>query len=444
MIPFAAGKSAAGILNDAVTIFLDFQRWASDVSDAITNGLGLQAIFDLSRDWFASPTFAFDPALNTLAYSCKDPEDAVIKRVLDCGGVPMNWIEDLARSAVFRHLDRYYDLGVYRAKNVGGVTLLLRTMQPNEKNVSAVVAVKTGGREPSLGEQDFIRRFLSLLEPFFRARPFNEVSKPDTLHAFMADCVEGRIITTEEMHQRAILAGVPYKGRYGVACIKFESFNTTSATYVLHNVQASNPFAVAFLYHDEILIINDENKFLNSEASRETIALRTTSYLESQDAFVGISNSFDSLFELRLAHEQAAAAIRLGRKLHPEHWRFLYRDYAIYQMIDFVLEKYGRSYFSSLELDTLQEYDNAHSTNNLELLACYLSSGCSTAKTAEKMFLHRNSVIYRVKRIEEILGENLDEAEVRMNLSFAYMVRNVQQSLGDRPAADRAPAEARP
>jgi len=74
-------------------------------------------------------------------------------------------------------------------------------------------------------------------------------------------------------------------------------------------------------------------------------------------------------------------------------------------------------------LEPLREYDSAHSGDLVQTLAVYFQLGGNASRTAERLFLHRNGLLYRLSRIEEILGAPLDDAEVRMALELALRER---------------------
>jgi DNA-binding PucR family transcriptional regulator len=52
----------------------------------------------------------------------------------------------------------------------------------------------------------------------------------------------------------------------------------------------------------------------------------------------------------------------------------------------------------------------------------FLDEGGNIAATADRLFLHRNSVIYRLGRIEEMTGLDLRDREVRETLRMAAAV----------------------
>lgn len=69
----------------------------------------------------------------------------------------------------------------------------------------------------------------------------------------------------------------------------------------------------------------------------------------------------------------------------------------------------------------LIQYDNENDSNFLETLHVYLQNERNITKTALELHIHRNTLIYRINRIEDsILGTSLDSQELRESLSFSF------------------------
>ena len=73
-------------------------------------------------------------------------------------------------------------------------------------------------------------------------------------------------------------------------------------------------------------------------------------------------------------------------------------------------------------LEILSDHDAKHSTNNLELLYVYLTNERRASDTAQIMHMHRNNVIYRVGKISDMIGMDLNESGVRFRLLMAYEI----------------------
>ena len=71
----------------------------------------------------------------------------------------------------------------------------------------------------------------------------------------------------------------------------------------------------------------------------------------------------------------------------------------------------------------LLNYDRENSTSFTETLYIYLTNNLSPGNTAKKLFIHRSTLDYRLKKIEQIAGIHLNSSEdiFIMNLSFRLM-----------------------
>ena len=70
----------------------------------------------------------------------------------------------------------------------------------------------------------------------------------------------------------------------------------------------------------------------------------------------------------------------------------------------------------------LKEYDKKNSSNLLQTLTIYLRENRNLGKTAEILYIHRNTIKYRVKRIEEILDCDLKDEEVIFNIKLCIRI----------------------
>jgi len=70
-------------------------------------------------------------------------------------------------------------------------------------------------------------------------------------------------------------------------------------------------------------------------------------------------------------------------------------------------------------LGSLLDYDARHHGDLVRTVEVLAGSGWSASRAARRLFLLRNSVLYRRARIEEISGRSLDDPEQRLLLAVA-------------------------
>lgn len=73
-------------------------------------------------------------------------------------------------------------------------------------------------------------------------------------------------------------------------------------------------------------------------------------------------------------------------------------------------------------LAALRDYDEQHHAQLTETLRAYLQSGGSLRATAEATFTHRNTVNYRIHKIKELTGCELQSAEERFAFLLAFEI----------------------
>lgn len=71
-------------------------------------------------------------------------------------------------------------------------------------------------------------------------------------------------------------------------------------------------------------------------------------------------------------------------------------------------------------LAPLAQYDARTGSDLVHTLRTYVERGGALAETGETLFLHRNSVLYRLHRIQELSGIDPHDRATRMTLLVAW------------------------
>jgi purine catabolism regulator len=79
-------------------------------------------------------------------------------------------------------------------------------------------------------------------------------------------------------------------------------------------------------------------------------------------------------------------------------------------------------------LKPLEDYDRDCDASLVETLACFLENGRSWKRTAEAMHLHRQTVMYRIRRIEQIGGSSLSDTA---SISQYWLALSARKLLGE-------------
>lgn len=139
--------------------------------------------------------------------------------------------------------------------------------------------------------------------------------------------------------------------------------------------------------------------------------------------FIGISNSIIRLAKIPDAYQEAIWALHSA-----ESNNINMVDYARSFFVSPFLPRNMLKAEESVKqvLGSLLEYDEKHSAELTKTLCAYLSENRSWKKTAAKLHIHKQTLVYRINRIEEITGYRLDNinsiAELWLALQAAKML----------------------
>lgn len=78
--------------------------------------------------------------------------------------------------------------------------------------------------------------------------------------------------------------------------------------------------------------------------------------------------------------------------------------------------------YSNQILQPIIFHDLKHNMNLLETLSCYLEHNCNAKDAADVLFIHVNTLRYRIKRIEELLHIDLNTYKDRINVFIALYI----------------------
>lgn len=122
----------------------------------------------------------------------------------------------------------------------------------------------------------------------------------------------------------------------------------------------------------------------------------------------GISDFFNDISEIPEKRNQALFTIKIGSCLHPGEKLFFYQWEYLYTMCYHALRHYGVDICRVPEIEMLAKEDEKSGTNYVESLCTYLMNFRRYAPTAAALGIHKNTIVYRINKIKDLLGNELE------------------------------------
>lgn len=215
----------------------------------------------------------------------------------------------------------------------------------------------------------------------------------------------------------------------------FVGNDVENALYSLLNpIKLFFPGAHIALMPDEIVVlISSEIQYCPIEFSKDSFE----KLLSDNKAIAMIGNSFTSINAMRVMYSQTRRMfpIALAVKLPGEKKCMTFARYTQYNVIDIcaktipeLLRGGDIIFLCHPGVLALTKYDRAYGTNLRDVMFHYLMNDRNMTQTSKVLFMHRNTLIYKIHKIEEILGESMDDPYLRHNLVFSCLLLRYREN----------------
>ncbi len=138
----------------------------------------------------------------------------------------------------------------------------------------------------------------------------------------------------------------------------------------------------------------------------------------------GISNSFDSLLDLNIYKYQAVRAAQLCSDKPEDVLSHFYSSVVLKDILLGGVDNIPSGSHRHPALDMLIEIDRTQSTDYYPTLVAYVVSLGSTKDTCAKLYIHRNTLTYRLNRIEEITGISLSDPATFLHILCCIYIQS--------------------
>ncbi len=140
---------------------------------------------------------------------------------------------------------------------------------------------------------------------------------------------------------------------------------------------------------------------------------------------IGIGRPHRQLTDLRQSYYEASYAIRIRRLKDERAVIASFDDLGSYGLLLGLQDTLSLEVFYDSVLGRLRDYDAQNSSDLVKSLASFLEANGHWGDAAEKLFVHRHTLRYRMKRVEEITGRDLGSSQDRMEFWLALKAREL-------------------
>jgi purine catabolism regulator len=137
---------------------------------------------------------------------------------------------------------------------------------------------------------------------------------------------------------------------------------------------------------------------------------------------VGVGRSYPGAEGIRLSFQESERALALGERLFGQGSATFFADLGLHRLLFSVASRGELEAFWQEYLGRLAEHDKKRGGTLMGTLQAWLHHG-NVARTARALGVHRNTLLYRLERIQDMTGLDLEDGATRLNLFVALRAR---------------------
>lgn len=205
-----------------------------------------------------------------------------------------------------------------------------------------------------------------------------------------------------------------------VAALDLENM---TVRFICNHIENTLSNSCAFQYENNITIFVNLTRFGGDveDAMEKIVYFLRDSFLKA-----GVSNEFTGFERLGEYYHQAAAALEVGSRRAPFKWIHRFDDVALYYLLEQSRGELPIQLVCARKILELQSFDAAHNTDYYHTLKLYIKNHLNAVQTARLLFIHRSTFLYRMEKIREIIGLDLEDFDTLLYVMITFRILEME------------------
>lgn len=354
--------------------------------------------------------------------------------------VPETVLNRLWQDGVIQELMGCDDPIRIQAKNEVGLGDRVAISIRKGQSVLGYIWVQEVNRHLSEYEMQLLRLAAKAMIPKLHQRQTKRRIQQEKSKEFFWEMLLGQISSHQEIQTKAEDIGIKLPRPFSVFLFQTHLSDYPSVqkelNYLLHNLKDSFPLT------QFPLVVTDQRRLVVLGGGGDTridFHDRSLSFVRDivqrlQDRFGELPVSgvygmpYSSFSYVKQSYHQALAVLRAKNNLPQETKDILgYVDLGIYRLLPMLGEKNEAESYVNYRLEKLKRYDLDNQSHLLQTLEVYLDCAGRVNAASQHLHIHPNTLAYRLKRISEVAGLNLDDPNQRFAMFIDLKLMKLSQ-----------------
>ena len=406
-------------------IFDFFDNWQSQMDQAAFNCGRLSAFekfMNCSSALFENTLILADPSFNYMISRGDDASSAdhyLFKRI------PEESLLKLQKSPILHRLMTEQEIFIASDEAIPGKYMVRNIF--HENSIMYRVAIRETARPFRETDYLFLELFAQYIDRLIQKDYSVSASDDSLLSKLLSSAIASAKLNKALLHSELDKIRWAVSDNYMIIYVASNDQNllVDSIPYYCMEIIRDFPGIFAFNYRNHIILLINLDHYEDSETDTQEIMESTAfqplkQFINSFHLHAGISNHFCNLYDIRRFYRQAVVACEIGSRENPEQSVAFFSSCVLSYMFNMASAEFSREDLLSPVYVRLFEYDKQNNTEYLKTLREYLDQNMNAVQTAANLFIHRATLIYRIKRLCEIGKTDLKDPEELLHISLSF------------------------
>lgn len=410
-------SSLNSVFDSILKIFERFQKWDNLVKMKLIEGKDMQEIFNLSSMVTPDTVYLTDVSMKMYVYSTPtlmNDISAIWRYQANYGYMPIHIINRLITSGELDKMNQHRDAFTldtqtfnlpYTCKNIFSGNIL-----------KAHIFIISIYSKPTQTHKEIADELGALLAPGICSNPVFSARAGKVYENFFQDILHRRVTNTVLIQQQIAVFRWNIHDTYSVLVIDTADQKDDRIQFLINYFDSDIDDCRAFENGSCIICICH----MKSGQDKALFSRKINDLLIKLNLKGTLSKTFNNFCDMDIYYRQAVAILRFCIKNEPKRFLFLQEDFGLYGIFHAALENHNASELCHLDIVAVYEYDRKNDTEYLETLYQYLLNDRNVVKAAKKLYIHRNTMSYRLQKLKTMLS--FDEEDP---LSRLYILNSI-------------------
>lgn len=204
---------------------------------------------------------------------------------------------------------------------------------------------------------------------------------------------------------------------------------------ILHRINMSNYHLMMQNRGDTVvMLLSIPNAYDGAKSQKliETTLDSLASEYPQMRCTAGIGKTYCNVQDVKTSFKEAKTALKCGKGFKNSGNIFCFSDLGEFIFLSELQDTQAMLDFYNEHISVLIEYDKNKHTDLIPTLKTYFDCQCNIRKTAEALFAHKNTVVYRLHRIEQLTNHDLSDSESVFQLQLCLKLMAILQHSSER------------